>query len=314
MIYIIGHTKPDLDSAVSAVSLQYLFDQADCFQRKNAKAVLASKANHETKAIFAKFNTSLPPVLKTNQIKADDTFVLVDHNEKCQRLKGIKDEQITDIFDHHKAKLDLPAPIFINTKDWGSSNTIVYWFMEIVKVRPKKNLASLMISAILSDTVGFKSPITTKKDKSVVKELNKIAQIKNIDKLTFEIFKTKSDISGLSPSQLLTKDYKIYDFNGKKVLINQLETVEQEKLTKQSVQLIKELGNLKKKMSLNHVFCLITDVLKVNSKCFVLSEDEGLLKKAFPKAEKLKDGLYNLGPIMSRKKEVAPPIEKAISL
>lgn len=312
MIYIIGHTKPDLDSAVSVVSAKYLFDKVDCFERKNAQAVLASEPNHETKTIFAKFNYHLPKVLTKDQINPEDTFVLVDHNEVDQRLEGITDGQITDIFDHHKVSLNLSMPIFITIKPWGSTNTTIYWLMEKYNLKPDKNLASLMISAILSDTVGLKGPTTTDVDKSYLKKLNKIAQIKNIDALILEIFKAKSDISGLSDKQILTKDYKLYDFSNKKVLINQVETVEQEKLVKKADELLSKISKIKEEMKLDRAFFLITDVLKVNSKCFVNPEDENVLTMAFTKAKKLKTGVYDIGPVMSRKKEVAPAIEKAM--
>ena len=312
MIYIIGHIKPDLDSAVSTIALKYLFDHADCFGYKNSQPVLAGPANFETKTIFKKFKTPAPQVLKTKNIKSKDSFILSDHNEESQRLQGIKPEKIIDIYDHHKVNLDLPKPIFINIKPWGSTCTIIYWFMEITNVKPSKNLASIMISAILSDTQGFKSKTTTKKDKIAVIELNKLAKIKNIDKLTHEIFKAKSDITGLTNKQIITKDYKLYNFAGKKALISQIETVKQDKLINQSVQLIKELVNLKKEMKLDKAFCIITDILKVNSKCFVLPEDEAILVKAFPQAKKIKSGVYDIGLIMSRKKEIAPAIEKTI--
>lgn len=313
MLYIIGHTKPDLDSAAAVVALKYLFDRADCFGYENSVAVLAGPANFETQTIFKKFNISLPSVLKNEAIKADDRFVLVDHNETSQRLAGIKDEQVVDIYDHHKVNLNLSQPIFINIKAWGSTSTVAAWFMEISQVKPDKNLAALMISAILSDTQGFKSSTTTPTDKEFVKKLNQITQIKNLDTLTLEIFKAKSNLQGLSSKQILTKDYKLYDFAGKKVLINQLETVEQEKLLNQSLQLIKAMENIKKAMNLNHMICVISDVLKINSKAFANNQDEKILVQAFPKAKKLKPGVYDIGALMSRKKDIAPAIEKVIS-
>ncbi|PIS08702.1 hypothetical protein COT75_05435 [Candidatus Beckwithbacteria bacterium CG10_big_fil_rev_8_21_14_0_10_34_10] len=312
MNYIIGHHKPDLDSVVSALALEYLFLKAPCFKQTKAKAVLASKANLETQTIFKKFKTSLPRVLKSQDIKTTDNFVLVDHNEISQRLKGIKDEMITNIFDHHKVSLNLGSPIFITTKPWGSSSTLVYWLMEITQVKPDKDLSSLMISAILSDTVGLKSPTTTKKDKLVISQLNKVAQLKNLDDLTLEIFKAKSSLKNLTKKEILTKDYKINDFKGKKVFINQIETAEIEALVKDTSSFLNELKTLKKEMKLNYAFCLLTNVLKVNSHVFCLKEDETLLKKAFPLAREVENGVFDLGPIMSRKKEVVPLIERAI--
>jgi len=312
MLYIIGHKKPDLDAAASAVALEYVFNNADCFGHKKSRAVLADPANFETRSIFKKFNIDLPKVLAEDNIKSNDRFVLVDHNEAAQRLEGISDEQIIEIYDHHKINLNLATPIYINTKPWGSTATIIFWFMSIAGVKPTKNLAGLMISAILSDTQGFKSSTTCQKDKDTVKELNKIAKIDHIDKLIFEIFKYKSSLKGLSNKQILTKDYKIYDFSGKKVFINQIETVTGDDLIDKSGQLVKDLKEIKKEMSLDIGFCLITDILKVNSKVLASKKDLEILKTAFPNLKEIKNGVFDIGAIMSRKKEVAPAIERAI--
>ncbi|MFC1711248.1 DHH family phosphoesterase [Patescibacteria group bacterium] len=312
MIYIIGHVKPDLDSAVSAVALKYLFNNVSCFERTNSTPVLASNANFETTKMFEKFKVDLPKTLASEQINKKDTFVLVDHNEISQRLTGITDDQVTDIFDHHKINLKTTKPIFITIKPWGSSSTLCWWWMEVSNLKPDKSLAGLMMAAIISDTSGFKSPTTTETDKKAFKDLNKIAKIADIEKLTLDIFKAKSYIGNLSDQQILLKDYKIYDFTGKKVLINQLETVLQDDLLKKTDVFINELIKIKTNMKLDHAFCLITDVLKLNSKCFVTVKDEPLLQKSFPKAKNIKKGVYDLGPIMSRKKEVAPAVEKAL--
>lgn len=312
MIFIIGHIKPDLDSAVSAVSFKYLADKY-LLKDEQTTAVLASEANYETKTIFNKFNIPLPQVLDKNKVKPEDKFILVDHNEASQRHQAIKDEQIIQIVDHHKISLNLSNPIYATIYPWGSTNTIIWWMMRRYDIKPDKNLAGLMMSAILSDTVGFKSTTTTEIDKSMLDKLNQIAQIKDIDGLIQEILKAKSYIGDLNNKQILTKDYKMYDFSKKKVLIAQLETVEQDKLVNKSQELINELNNLKKEMKVNHAFFVITDIYNINSKAFVLDEDENLLKKAFSKAKKLKYGVYDLGSIMSRKKEIAPPIEKALT-
>jgi len=312
MIYIIGHIKPDLDSAVSAVALKYLFDKMACFERPDAQPVLAGPANYETKVIFKKFKTPLPKILTSTGIKTSDRFILVDHNEASQRLAGIQAEQITDIFDHHSAKISLPKAIFINIKPWGSTCTLINYLMETAKVKPSKKLAGLMISAILSDTQGFKSSTTTAKDQAAVKQLNKIAQVEKIRQLTLEIFKAKSSLRGLTTEEILTKDYKLFDFGGKKVFINQIETVEQEKIIKNSVQLIKELKKVKKGMGVDLAVCLVSDVLKVNSKILFSVEKEKIVVKAFPEARKVKNGVRDIGPLLSRKKEIAPAIEKAI--
>lgn len=313
MKYIIGHKKPDVDSVVSAVSLKYLFDKKPCFSQEESRAVLTDPANRETEFVFDKFNTKIPKVLSSDEVESKDNFVLVDHNEESQRLNGVEDSQITDIFDHHKLSLNLNKPIFVTTKPWGSTTTIVWYLMQLNNVEPDKNLAGLMICAILSDTVGLKSATTTKKDKKAIEELNEIAGINDLKDLTFNIFKAKSSIKGLSNKELVKKDYKIYDFKKQKVFINQIETVEQDKVLEKSEELIKTIRSIKKEMNLDKAYVLVTDILKVNSKVITLEEDQDVIEKAFPKAEKLSAGIYDIGPKMSRKKEVAPVIEKVLS-
>lgn len=308
--YIIGHFKPDLDSVVSTISLQHLFYNANCFQRKEAKPVLAGEANHETKAIFNKFRTQIPKVLKNDQIDLKDLFVLVDHNEPSQRLPGIKNKQITDIFDHHKVVVNFSMPIFITTKPWGSTNTIIYWLMKMYNIKPDKNLASLMISAILSDTVGLKSPTTTETDKLFLEELNKIAQIEDINALTLEIFKAKSKIGNLTPEQIVKNDYKIYNFSGKKVFINQVETVEQEKVLAKKPELLKAMETVKQAEKVDYIFVVISDVLKINSKMLYLTNGKVVSEKAFK--SRGEENVLDIGPKLSRKKEIAPRIEKAL--
>jgi len=311
MKYIIGHTKPDLDSTVAPLALKYLFDNVECFGHQNqTKAVLAEPANHETKFVFDKFNAQIPEVL--DRVRESDQFILVDHNEKSQRLEGIKDNQIIKIYDHHKLSLDLSLPIFITTKPWGSSNTIIYFLMKQNNLKPSKQIASLMICAILSDTVGLKSPTTTDKDREVLEELNQIAEIKNIDDLTLEIFKAKSDISNLTPIQIVKNDYKIFNFGAHKILVDQIETVEQNKVLGQTSDLLKAMQQVQKEESLDHIFVVISDILKINSKVLYLTDnDKKVLETAFSQVGK--NNVIDIGAKLSRKKQIAPALEKALS-
>jgi manganese-dependent inorganic pyrophosphatase len=185
--------------------------------------------------------------------------------------------------------------------------------METYKVDIPAKLASLMLCAILSDTVGFKSSTTTNVDKDAAKKLTKIANIKDIDALTLEIFKAKSNTSSLSDQQIVTNDYKIYDFSGKKVFINQLETVEQREIISTKKQdLIKALKNYKQDQNLDLAFLIITDILKANSKAIAISQDESqVLETAFN--GKVENSLLDIGPKLSRKKDIAPAIERSLS-
>jgi manganese-dependent inorganic pyrophosphatase len=310
--YVIGHLKPDTDSVVSAMALAEFYRQTPSFNRQNAEAVITEPINNETAFLLNKFAVASPKIITANDIQPEDQIVLVDHNEAYQRLTGIKNEQIVEIIDHHKANLSLKQPIFMTFKTWGSSATVVYYLLKENGFTPDKKLAGLMLSAILSDTVGFKSSTCTDQDIKTAKKLADLAEIDDLEALTLEIFKAKSDLSQLTCQQMVKNDYKIFDFAGKKVLIDQLETVEQAQLISEKKDcLLKAMEEVKEELGVALIFVVISDILQVNSKILLLgTAEQAIAQKAF--ATKATNQIIDIGAKLSRKKEIAPAIEQAI--
>lgn len=306
--FIIGHQKPDLDSAVAALALAKYFELVG---DPTGTPVLADPINPETEFIFGKFNATPPPVIATTDIKAEDQILLVDHNEVEQRLAGINPDQISGIVDHHKANLNLSNPITIDIKPWGSTNTLIYHKFKTRSLTIPSDLAKLMLSAILSDTVGLKSATTHEKDREAVDALKVIAEINDLDALTLEIFKAKSNISALTPEEIIKNDYKVFDF-AKKTFIGQLETVEQaEILANRKDELLKAMKALKASENVDLLFLAITDILKVNTKLLILGDEEkAVAQKAF--GGTVTDNVLDIGAKLSRKKEIAPPLEATL--
>lgn len=309
--YIIGHQKPDTDAVVAAMGLEYLYKQENCFGYENPVAVITDDINPETTFLFNKFGITPPKKIVATNIQPEDQVVLVDHNEASQRLEGLPEERIVEIVDHHKANINFNQPIFMTFKTWGSSSTIVYWMMKSCNVTPDKTIASLLLAAILSDTVGFKSATCTPKDKEVGQELAQIAGITDLDGFTLEIFKAKSDVSTLTDEQIVKNDYKVFDF-AKKTMIDQLETVEQATILSQKKDsLLAAMQKVKTELGVELLFVGITDILQVNTKLLILSDAEkAVAEKAFGGITQ--DNILDIGAKMSRKKEIAPPIEKAL--
>lgn len=309
--YIVGHTKPDTDAVVAAVALEYLYKNWPEFGYTQPTAVITDPLNPETTFLFNKFSATVPPVISASTLTPKDQVVLVDHNEAAQRLEGLDENQIIEIVDHHKVNLNLNNPIFLTFKPWGSTSTIVYYLMKKYGVTPDAKLASLMLGAILSDTVGFKSATTTPQDKKFGQELATIAGITDLDALTLEIFKAKSNISSLTDEQIIKNDYKVFDF-GKKTFIDQLETVEQELvLSQKKASLLQAMAAIKQTEGVDLLFVCITDILTVNTKLLILSDAEkAVAEKAF--GGTVIDNVLDIGPKLSRKKEIAPAIENAL--
>jgi manganese-dependent inorganic pyrophosphatase len=307
--YILGHEKPDLDSIVSAIAL------AEFKSLKVSGEFIAGRVgevNPETDYILKKFKTKPPKLIKASNISPEDKIILVDHNEEGQRLEGLNPKQIIEIVDHHyRIDFNLNQPIKITILPWGATSTIIFSLFEQKGLSPTFKTAQLILAAILSDTVGLKSPTTQKVDRETVTKLQKITKLKDLKGLIFEQLKAKSNISDLTPTQVVTNDYKIFNFSGKKVFINQLETVEQENVLKEKEKYLSALEEAKQEMKLDLAFFAITDILKENTKMLYLTpRGREVLEKAF--REKGKENVIDVGPRLSRKKQMAPEIEQAV--
>ncbi len=306
--YVFGHIKPDLDSVVAAISFaEYVKIHWD----PNVIPVIIDELNPETKFVFEKFGVSSPQILKAEDISPNDRVILVDHNEAQQRLPGLNPDQIAGIYDHHKINVNLTTPIEINILPVGSSNTLAWILFKTLQHPIEKQLGSLMLCAILSDTVGLKSSTTTKSDEASVRELAEIAEIQDIPALTQEIFKAKSNVAALTDEQVVLNDYKIFYF-GKKVLIGQVETVEQDVLLSTRKQgLLNSLQIIKEREKVDFIILAVTDILKVNTKLLVAGVGEtDLVEKAF--GGTVTENILDIGPKMSRKKDISPAIEIAL--
>ena len=307
--YIIGHQKPDLDSVVAAISLADFFKQIG---DPTGTPVIADPINPETEYVLTKFNQASPTLISAKDIKEEDQVLLVDHNEEDQRLPGINPDQISGVIDHHKLNLNLNQPISVTTKPWGSTNTIIYYKFTRYNLSISPTLASLMLSAILSDTVGLKSATTTDKDRQATQNLAKIANINDLNSLTLEIFKAKSNLSNLDAASIVKNDYKVFDF-AKRTFIGQVETVEQQEIiSKRLPELLTALKQVKQEQQVDLAFLAISDILNTNTKLLLASDTEvDIAQSAF--SSSVANNLIDIGPKLSRKKEIAPAIEKALS-
>ena len=307
--FVLGHKKPDLDAVVSAMAVAEFRKQRG--DKGNPTAVVADPINPETTFVFTKFGLTVPKLITAADITPEDKIVLVDHNEVDQRLNNLPQDQIIAIVDHHKFNINLNHAIKITAMPIGSCTTIVYAKFKQYNLPIDPKLARLMLCAVLSDTVGGKSGTTTDKDRYAVSDLAKVAGITDVDALTLEILKAKSNISSLTPEQIVKNDYKIFEFP-KKTFIGQVETVEQEEvISKRKAELLTAMQSVKQSEGVALIFLAVSDILKVNTKLLLLGGDEiAVAEKAF--GGKAIDNVLDIGPKLSRKKDFAPPIENAL--
>ena len=296
--YIFGHTNPDSDSIIGAISLSHLKNQLG----ENCIPTRQGNISAETEFILNKFDGKIPE-LKISV--ANENVYLVDFSDKAQAPKDIMDATILGIVDHHKlGDLTTDTPLECWIRPIGCTNTIIKEMYDYHNIEIPKNIAGMMLCAILSDTVIFKSPTCTKIDTKAVKELAKIAEIEDYKALGMEMFIVKSAVAGATARELTTRDYKEFDMGDSKLGVGQLEVVDLSVFDDIKNDLFKDMQKLKEEGNLHSVLILLTDIIKEGSQLLVVSDDESKVENAF--GCKLEDSQIWLDGVLSRKKQVIP--------
>ncbi len=304
-VYIFGHKNPDSDSVCAAIAL------ADLKTKIGVEAVPAMQGdlNPESKFILDKFGVSAPELLTSG---AGKQVILVDHSDLAQSLDDLKDAEILGIVDHHKLG-DVTTSNPLECWIWpvGCTCTVLKAMYDFFGVKIPKNIAGIMLCAILSDTVIFKSATCTDQDKKAADALAKIAGESDLATLGMDMFKVKSAVEGTPARELVLRDYKDFDMNGNKVGIGQLEVVDLSILDGVKPDLAEDIKALKTEGGRHSVFLLLTDIMKEGSEMLIASDDESVVQKAFGIAPE--GGQVWLDGVMSRKKQVVPNFEKAFA-
>ena len=300
--YIFGHTTPDSDSIVGAISLSYLKNQLgeDCIPTRQGEI------NPETKWILEKFGFEAPQ-LKTSY--AGEKVYLIDFMERSQSPKDIDEATILGIVDHHKlGDLTTNAPLEMWVRPVGCSNTIVKQMFDYYDVEIPKDLAGMMMCAILSDTVIFKSPTCTKEDTKACKELAQIAGIEDYKAVGMEMFIVKSNVLDATPRELVTRDFKDFNMGGNLIGVGQLEVVDLSVFDDMKAELMDDMKKMKEEGGRHSVLLLLTDIMQEGSQLLVVSDEPEKIENAFN--VKLENGEVWLKGVMSRKKQIIPFLEE----
>ena len=304
-LYTCGHIIPDSDSVCSAISLAYLLNKIG----REATPARQGELNPETKFILDKFGFEAP-VLKTSF--AGDELFITDYSDIAQAPQDLDKTTVVGIVDHHKlGDITTSAPLECWIRPVGCTNTIVKEMYDYHKVEIPANIAAIMMCAILSDTVIFKSPTCTALDIQVVKELSKICGIEDFGALGMEMFKVKSEVEGTPVRDLVMRDYKNFDMHGFKVGVGQLEVVDGSVFDKIKDDLLEDIKKVKDEQNLHTIALLLTDIMKEGSEVLVVSNDTSIFEKAFNC--KLENGKVWLDGCLSRKKQIIPFLEPAFA-
>ncbi len=304
-IYVVGHKSPDTDSVTSAITYANL---KNAMGMKEVVPAVAGDLNNETKFLLDFFQVPYPMKLTD---ATDKKVILVDHNEMAQAVDKLNMENIVEVVDHHKiGGLATGKPIYFLNEPVGATGGIIANLYEQNKVAISKEMAGLMMAAILSDTVLFKSPTCTPRDKAAVDKLSRIAGIDPM-KFGMDLLKAKSDISAKSAKDILMGDFKKFDFSGTKAGVGQIEVMDLADLTAKRAAILDEMNKMKDAEKLDMVVLMLTDVIKEASDILFVGNDKAA--KGFEKAfgGKISNSSIYKEKVLSRKKQVIPPLEGA---
>lgn len=294
--FIFGHKNPDTDSICSAMVMADLQSKLG----KNVEATRLGELNKETEFAFKHFNIEPPRLL--DKLEPGSNVILVDHNEFAQSVEGIEHANIKMLVDHHKVSdLKTNEPVFMFSEPVGCTGTLLYKLYNMNNIEVDKQAASLMLSAIASDTLLFKSPTCTDEDIRIARELEKIAGV-DLDTFGLELLKAGTALDDLTEKQLITVDAKEFNEKGLKFKIAQINTVNIPDVLVRQEKIEEEINKVIEEENLDLFVFAITDILNSNSELIVL----GNRKDVIEKTNRLENNRTFVKGMVSRKKQILP--------
>lgn len=301
MIQVVGHKNPDSDSICSALVGAELLKARGL----EAKAVRQGELNRETQHILEQAGVEQPEMCTG---VAGQNIWLVDYSDLAQGPDDIADAEILGIVDHHRLG-DVTTTNPLEAWIWpvGCTCTIMFNLFKMEDAEITRPLAVLMMSAILSDTVGFASPTCTQKDKDAVAELATIAGIEDLDTFIKDLLIAKTDIEGLSASQLVEKDLKAYPFNNRDVVVGQIELATLEQVDGMIDELNADLQRRCDEDGLAMAALMLTDITSSTTRLLFKGEWNATLEQYAD------NGLLMMENTLSRKKQGWPWLQAELA-
>ncbi|WP_405293896.1 manganese-dependent inorganic pyrophosphatase [Methanobrevibacter sp.] len=296
--YVFGHKSPDSDSITSSIVMANLENELG---NSEAKAYRLGNINKETEFILNYLNMDAPELLENVEDGAD--VILVDHNSPSESIDNLENVNILKVVDHHKLALETSYPLFLRFEAVGCTETVLSKLYEENNVEITKEIATLMLSAIISDTLLLKSPTTTEDDRLAVEKLSKIAEV-DAEEYGLEMLKAGTDLSSFTIDEILALDAKQIDFKDVKSIINQVNTADISDVMAMKDELEEGINKVIEEENLDLFMLLITDIVNSNSQVIALGKDADLVEKAY--GVKLEDNTALLEGVVSRKKQVVP--------
>ena len=301
-ILVFGHKSPDTDTITSSVVMANL----EKMLGNDAIACRLGNLNKETKFVFDYLGMEEPKLIE--KVEKGQNVILVDHNESKQSVDGINEANILKVVDHHSIDFKTGYPLFYHAEPVGCTATILYKLYNQNNIEIEKNMAILMLSAIISDTLLFKSPTCTNQDKEVAQKLNEIAKL-DIEKYGMEMLKAGTDLSDFSEEELIGLDAKEFEIANKNVVVAQINVVDINDVMLRKDKLEVAIKKVISEKNLGLFFFAITDIINSNSQVIAIGEMASIVEKAYN--VKLNNNTALLEGVVSRKKQIIPVLTQS---
>lgn len=247
----------------------------------DAEAVALGAPNEETAFVLDYFGVKAPRVVNSAQEEGVNQVILTDHNEFQQSISDIKDVQIIEVVDHHRvANFETANPLMMRLEPVGSASSIVYRMFKENNVEVPKEVAGLLLSGLISDTLLLKSPTTHATDPAVAADLAEIAGV-NLEEYGLAMLKAGTNLSSKSAEVLIDIDAKTFELNGNKVRVAQVNTVDIADVLSRQEEIEAAINTSIKDNGYSDFVLMITDILNSNSEILALGSNADRVEKAF---------------------------------
>jgi manganese-dependent inorganic pyrophosphatase len=303
-IFIFGHKNPDTDTICSAIAYADLKTKLGV----EVEPIRLGSVNGETQYALDQFGFEAPRLVE--QVSAEvKSVILVDHNERQQSANDIDQVKVLEVIDHHRiANFETSDPLYYRCEPVGCTATILNKMYKENGVAIEKNIAGLMLSAIISDSLLFKSPTCTEQDVAAAKELAEIAGV-DADSYGLAMLKAGADLSQKSIAELITLDAKEFTMGNAKVEVAQVNAVDTNDVMSRQAELEDALNNVIAEKNLDLFLFVVTDILTNDSVAVALGREASVAEEAFNVT--LSNNSAVLKGVVSRKKQIVPPLTDA---
>ncbi|STP29914.1 manganese-dependent inorganic pyrophosphatase [Enterococcus durans] len=305
-ILVFGHQNPDTDAIGAAIAFSHLQNQLG----KDTEAVALGEPSEETQYALDYFKLAAPRVVASAKDEAAQVM-LVDHNEFQQSISDIADVEILSVVDHHRiANFETANPLYYRAEPVGCTSTIVLKMYKENQVAIPKEIAGIMLSAIISDTLLFKSPTCTPEDVAAAKELAELAEVE-LEAYGLDMLKAGTNLSDKTAAVLLDLDAKSFPMGEANVRIAQINTVDLNKVMDRQTELEEAMTDEMAKNGYDLFVLVVTNILDSDSELLVAGNAIDKVEEAFQ--TKLTNNRALLKGVVSRKKQVVPQLTAAFN-